>query len=157
MANNRFLSWSRTRQGLRTLIGLGLVATHFVAIGYILLLTRKYLEFGQALDLILILAPLFSMFTLAVIRHAVATQESEDDMTVLSPMFCLLSYFVTAAFIIAIIGLITALPLKLITSVDELKKAVGICEALIATYTGLIVETLFGRSGSAGNPTSSGN
>jgi hypothetical protein len=139
----------RRRGGLRMLIGLSLVATHFLAIAYILMLTLRYLRFDDALDLVLILAPLFSMFTLAVVRHAVTTQEAAEDETRLSAMFCIISIGITFFFIFAIFALITALPLKLITSVDGLKKGVGVCEVLIATYMGLIVETLFGRSSPA--------
>jgi hypothetical protein len=129
---------------LKTLIGIFFICAHFGAILYVLLLGVQYFTFDQELDVILLLAPLFSAFTLGIVTDFVKHRQSRARGPRVNGAFVFVSLFFPLVYTIAIFGLVYAYgPLGWIGKFDELRRGVAGCETIIGAALGIVMGTLF--------------
>jgi hypothetical protein len=128
---------------LKTLVGILLVCAHFGAMFYVLLLGVQYFTFDQALDIILLLARLFSAFTLAIVTDFVQHRHSRARGPLVNGAFVFVALFFPLLYTVAIFGLISAWPFGWIAKMDQLRRGVAACETLIGAALGIVMGALF--------------
>ena len=128
---------------LKTIVGIFMICAHFGAMMYVLALGAQYFRFDQALDIILILAPLFSAFTLAIVADFVKHRSQRAAGPRVNGAFVFVTVFFPIIYTIAIFGLITAWPLGWIAKIEQLRRGVAACETLIGAALGIAMGALF--------------
>lgn len=128
---------------LKSIIGISMVCSHFGAMLFVLVLGTNYFTFDQALDVILILAPLFGAFTLAIVSDFIRNREKKAKGPSVNAPFVFITLFLPSVYVIAVFGLIAAWPLEWITSIDQLKRGVAVCETVVGASLGLVIGSLF--------------
>ncbi len=128
---------------LKSIVGSFMVVAHFSAMALVLFLGKDYLTYDQCLDIILILAPLFSAFTLAVVsdfirhRHVIAKGKKVNKR------FIFIALFIPLIYTISLFTLILAWPFEWINDITRFRRSISVCETVIGGAVGLIMGTLF--------------
>ena len=91
----------------------------------------------------LILAPLFSAFTLAIVTDFVKNRSRRDAGPRVNGAFVFVTLFFPIIYTIAIFGLITAWPIGWIGKIEQLRRGVAACETLIGAALGIAMGALF--------------
>ena len=128
---------------LKTIVGIFMICAHFGAMLYVLALGAQYFTFDQALDIVLILAPLFSAFTLAIVTDFVKNRSQRAVGPRVNGAFVFVTLFFPIIYTIAIFGLITAWPMGWIGKIEQLRRGVAACETLIGAALGIAMGALF--------------
>lgn len=120
-----------------------MIFSHFGATAFVLALAAKYFTFDQALDIISILAPLFSVFTLAVVSDFVKHRTQHAPGPHVNSAFVFVTLFFPVIYTIVVLGLIFAWPMGWIAKIDQLRRGVAACETLIGGGLGIVMGALF--------------
>jgi hypothetical protein len=128
---------------LKTIVGIFMICAHFGAMMYVLALGAQYFSFDQALDIVLILAPLFSAFTLAIVTDFVKHRSQRAAGPRVNSAFVFVTLFFPIIYTVAIFGLITAWPMGWIAKIEQLRRGVAACETLIGAALGIAMGALF--------------
>jgi hypothetical protein len=122
------------------------VASHLALICYALLLPMLGpVLWDQAIELALLIIPLFAGFTSAVVTHVMTPVSERARLPRLDRAAVFVSYLFPAAFLILTAIFITIYVRDLADlSFETLKKVIGILESGVGVYVGVIFARLFG-------------
>ena len=137
----RNCAWKRSCQSAP--LRLGVTTAHFGATLYVLLLGRDYFTFDQVLDILLLLAPLFSAFTLGIVTDFVKHRESRARGPRVNGAFVFIALFFPLLYSIGIFGLISAYPLIVMTKFDQIRRGLAARETLLGAALGIVMGALF--------------
>lgn len=120
-----------------------MILAHFGAMLLVVLLAKSHFTFDQCVDLVFILAPLFSAFTLAVIADFVKRRHSTAKGKRVNGAFLFITLFFPLVYALAVFGFISAWPLGWIDRIDQLKRSLAATETLLSASLGLVFGALF--------------
>lgn len=128
---------------IRAIFGIGLICAHFAAILYTFWLSRDRLETKEALEIALIMTPIFTVHTLAALNYFVRQAEVSGDTARVSVEFVVVSFLIPSGFVVFIFGSLYMYSLGSIATPDLLKELIGATETLFGAYLGVLSERLF--------------
>jgi hypothetical protein len=128
---------------LKISVGIFMICSHFGAMLLVICLAARYFTFDQALDIVLILAPLFSAFTLGIVSDFVRNRTSHATGPLVNRPFVFVTLFFPFIYTVAVFGLIIAWPMGWIAKIEQLRRGVAACETLIGAGLGIVMGTLF--------------
>ncbi len=130
---------------LRNVLGLYLILTHFMLIFLVLLLWAlgKGFDFHEMADTLMIVAPMFALYSTAIVRQMVSGQPRQVERAgEVDSARVFVSLFIPSVFIAALLVVIGAWFWRTI-GFQEFKGALAAVEALFGVYVGLVVSSLF--------------
>lgn len=134
-----------TQQRLASFVGLFLVISHFAILVLVIASPLYGLHAEQALELAMIIAPLFAAFSTVIIKHFIRNKaKTTDESPELSVPFVMLSFFLPLVFVIVIIGIFLGFALDIVAmTFTQTKTVIGSLEILFGVYVGMITDSLF--------------
>jgi hypothetical protein len=120
-----------------------MICGHFGAILLVVVLAAQYFTFDQALDIILLIAPLFSAFTLGVVSDFAKNRTKYATGPRVNGAFVFVAFLFPIIYTVAVFGIILAWPVGWIAKIEQLRRGVGACETLIGAGLGVVMGTLF--------------
>jgi len=141
-----------TREILKTTVGIYLVVVHFAAILGVFYLGFTVLELEDALDVIFIMAPIFSVHSTLIVKDFIKNQTRRRKGPRVNRSFMFVSFFLPIVFTIALGIIIFGFANNLITTPALLKRCFAVLETVFGLYLGFVTENLF-RDGTGGGRT----
>jgi hypothetical protein len=131
------------RDTLKTAIGVYLILAHFGAICLVLSFSGRYLEFADAVEMALIMTPVFSLYSVAIIKDFIANQSHHQAIARVNFNFVFISFFLPVIFTSAIYAVLFCWRAGVIASLADFRKAISACEVLFGVYMGFVIDNLF--------------
>ena len=134
-----------TNRSLQNLVGVFLVASHFLIILFIILLwvMQSGFEFLQMLDTIAVMAPMFAAFSPAIltsILNAKVVSYKDGDMVESVRVF--MSVFIPGIFVL-VLAIIIIGWVERAMEFHEFKIALAVTETAFGVYVGAVLRSLF--------------
>jgi hypothetical protein len=131
------------RDTLKSTVGLFLILAHFGAICLPFILAYWSFRLEEAGKIALVLAPVFSLYTVAIVKDIIKNQSARSSNKIVNLNFVFISFFFPVLFSIALYGIIIAYALSWIDDFDEMRNALSGVEIIFGVYLGFILDNLF--------------
>jgi hypothetical protein len=132
------------RKHVESIVGAFLLIGHSFILFYIFYLIKDVFFINQALDLALIISPLFSAYLTLIVKFFLKPL-NKKVIQLVGFNYTFVSFFYPFIFLVSIFLSIHLYKSQAIESFDNLKKIIGAIEVSFGIYLGIIIERLFPR------------
>jgi hypothetical protein len=130
-------------ESLRTGVGIFFIIVHFAALLYVVLVVRNSLSTSETLEVVLLLSPLFSVYTTAIVKKFLADPHSRTRGRVASGRYIFVVLFFPGVFAFAIFAILYQYKAGPIATVADLRQYLAACETVAGCYLGLVMGNMF--------------
>jgi hypothetical protein len=132
-----------TRGTVKNCVGAFLLLTQAFCIGGVVVLMGDYLQVSDGLDVLFIVAPIFSAYSMAVVREFLRGTSDAADARVAPFGFVFVSFLFPVLFACALAAVLWGFRIGVIESIDTLKRAFAAVETVFGVYVGAVTHALF--------------
>jgi len=143
------------KSALKNVVGVLILLTQASCIGGIVLLMQDYLKPADGMDLLFVIAPIFSAYSMAVVRDFLMASKARADRRVVPFGYIFVSLLFPLLFATSLGAVLWGFKIGVLQEIDTLKRGVAIIETLFGVYLGAVTHELFGTVGGGNTSTPS--
>jgi hypothetical protein len=134
------------RNQIKSIVGWIIVLGHFL-VGFVVLIGKDaVLDADQKISVLLVLAPVFSIYFVSVVRGFIASAEDMTSGPIVNLNFAAIALLLPLAQFFAVLYLTISYPSSIVPNIDDLQKWLSALEVFLGGTVGLVVDNLFPKT-----------